>query len=380
MTIPYNYLRARVRLDDLVHNFHFLRERTAGPAEVVPVVKADAYGHGLLPAAGALRRAGAATFAVGTVEEALALRTNDPDSTIIALLGPLFPDEDEALWTGRITPFVHSFEVLSRLVGLAGTRGPLDVAIKCDTGMSRLGFIQADMARLVDVLAGRPELRVTYLASHLATSDDPEAFGYVVEQAETFRAIGRTLAAAGHVFRSSLCNSAGILAHREHHFEAVRAGIALYGANPFHGTPLAGLGHGLRPAMDVVTRVVSVHDLPSGRSISYGRTFTAPRDMRVAVVAAGYADGYSRGLSNRGFFQIRGTRVPIVGRVCMQLTAADVGAAPDVAPGDEAFLLGGEGESAIRPEELADWWDSIPYEAFCILGLNKREYVSRSAG
>ena len=124
--------------------------------------------------------------------------------------------------------------------------------------------------------------------------------------------------------------------------------------------------------MEVQAPVVAVHPLPRGASISYGRTYVAGQDMVVAIVAAGYADNYSRGLSNKGCILVHGRRAPILGRVCMQLTAVDVTEIPRVAPGDPAFLLGGEGDQRIRPEELAGWWETIPYEVFCLLGMNRR--------
>jgi len=120
--------------------------------------------------------------------------------------------------------------------------------------------------------------------------------------------------------------------------------------------------------------VVEVRDLAPGQSVSYGRTFTAKRPLRAAIVAAGYADAYSRGLSNRGFMLVRGRRARVLGRVCMQLTAVDVSDVPDCAPGDRAYLLGGAGPDSIRPEDLAGWWGTIPYEVFCLLGLNERSY------
>jgi len=213
------------------------------------------------------------------------------------------------------------------------------------------------------------------LCSHLATADDAEDDAYATAQGEVYGAILEEFAVSGIELEVSLANSAAILSRPDLALGTGRAGIALYGANPFWGTPKAALGAKLTPAMSVSATVIAVHDLPAGAGISYGLTFTASRDMRVAVVQAGYADAYCRLGSNTALMHLRGARVPVVGRVCMQLTAVDVSDVPGARPGDTAWLLGGEGEDPIRGEELAEWWQTIPYEVFCLLGMNKREYI-----
>jgi len=376
MTIAHNYLRTRVRTRAIADNYRLLC-RHGG--HVIPVIKADAYGHGLLPVAKALTEAGADTFAIGSVAEGAALRQAQPSATILSLVGPVLPEDDELVLAHRLVPFVHDFGQLDRLAALsAKTSRPFGVALKFDTGMARLGFTEADLPRLIARLKDIPGLTVRFVASHLATGDTPEDFDFVAEQGRRFDTDCQALRQAGYDFEASLCNSAGILAHARPDWPARRAGVALYGVNPFLGTAKESLGEGLLPAMETTTRIVSVHDLPKGRSISYGRTFIADRDMRVAIVAAGYADAYSRSLSNTGFMCLAGRRVPIVGRVCMQLTAVDVSTVPDVAPGNSIHLLGGEGSGAIAATDLAEWWGTISYEVFCLFGLNAREYVDWS--
>lgn len=373
MTIAHNYLRTRVRPRAIADNYRLLR-RHGG--HVIPVIKADAYGHGLVPVARALAAAGADTFAIGSVAEGAALRQDQPGATIVSLLGPVLPEDDEGVLANDLVPFIHDFGQLDRLAALSAKTSRLfSVALKFDTGMARLGFTEADLPRLIARLKDIPGLSVRFVASHLATGDMPGDFDFVAEQGRRFDTDCQALRQAGYDFEASLCNSAGILAHARPDWPARRAGIALYGVNPFLGTDKEALGQGLVPAMETSTRIVSVHDLPRGHSISYGRTFMADRDMRVAIVAAGYADAYSRGLSNTGFMCLAGHRVPIVGRVCMQLTAVDVSAVPDVRPGDPIHLLGGQGEAAISATDLAEWWGTISYEVFCLFGLNEREYV-----
>lgn len=372
MPIAHNYLRTRVRLSRIVANYKHL---CSFGGHVLAVIKADAYGHGLVEVARSLETAGCDAFAIGSLAEGAALRQSGCKGAIVSLLGPVLPEDDTLALDYEITPFIHDFEQLRRLAGLAATRGKTaKVALKFDTGMARLGFCECDVPRLLETLAAMPAIRVSMVSSHLATADDPMAFDFVGEQGMKFGRICQGLRDGGLSFEASLCNSAGILAHADQFgFEARRAGIALYGVNPFAGTAREPLGVGLVPAMETVTRIVSVHDLACGCSISYGRTFTAERDMRVAIVAAGYADAYSRGLSNRGFMCLAGRRVPILGRVCMQLTAVDV-TGLEAAPGDVVHLLGGEGPGAITADELAVWWETIPYEVFCLFGLNPREY------
>lgn len=373
MSIPWNKTRVRVDLSRIRANYRLLAGSGSG---VVPVVKADAYGHGLLPVAKALAEEGADTFAVGTVEEAVALASQGPAARILALLGPIDAEDYDAAVRHKIIPFVGNLDQIERLAQAAQRQGCIaEACLKFDTGMSRLGFSDADLPALLERLARLPSIRPVWACSHLATADDDADASFALAQGACFGRILEQLRAAGCRLVGCLANSAAILAHKTLHFDAQRAGIALYGANPFHGTTLAHLGEGLAPAMDVCAPVVEVRELAPGQGVSYGRTFIAERPLRVAIVAVGYADAYSRGLSNKGAMLLGGRRAKVLGRVCMQLTAVDASQAPDCKPGDRAHLLGGPGPQAIRPEELAAWWGTIPYEVFCLLGLNERQYV-----
>lgn len=371
MSIPYNKIHVRIELDAIVNNYRVLSQYGA---RLVAVVKSDAYGHGLLPVAKALAEAGARDFAVGAVEEGAALRRAGVAGRVLSLLGPVDPVDYPPLWEHDILPFIHSFEQLDALAGYGRGREPLPVALKFETGMGRLGFTLADVPRLAERVRASG-VRPVMLSSHLATADEPQSADYVAAQAREFDAARQALAAQGFAVEGCLANSAAILANPELAHQAQRAGIALYGPNPFHGTALAHLGQGLRPAMSVTAPVVAVHPLAAGRSVSYGRTFRAERDMRVAIVGVGYADAYSRGLSGRGAVCLHGRRAPILGRVCMQMTAVDATDIPQARFGDRAYLLGGEGPGRVTPEDLAGWWGTITYEVFCLLGLNPRSYV-----
>ncbi|MFP4071675.1 MAG: alanine racemase [Desulfovibrionales bacterium] len=371
MSISYNKVMTRIHLATLCANYQFLQKQAAQP---IAVIKADAYGHGLKEVAAALVETGAREFAVGTAGEGALLR-EEFQGPIVALLGTMDKEDCRQVWEHDLIPLIHRPGQCREIAEAGPREGTLRVALKFDTGMSRLGFSPEESAQVVQELEKCPNLKVDMVCSHLACADEPESEEFVRVQASRFRDLCRMIGSQGHRFRECLVNSAGILAYPDLHLDAQRPGIALYGSNPFAGTAWEAKGKGLIPAMETVTTVVAVHELQKGRSISYGRTFTADRDMRVAIVAAGYADNYSRGLSNVGQVLVRGRRASILGRVCMQLTAVDVTAHPGVAPADPVHLLGGEGPEAISPEELASWWGTITYEVFCLLGQNRRVYL-----
>lgn len=373
MSIWYNHVRTRIRLEALVDNYRLIRTRAMNPA---PVIKSDAYGHGLPEAATALFTAGARTMAAGTVGEAAVLKDTVPEVEVISLLGPLDAADYACVCERDIVAFVGSTEqllLLEEAAMLAGTT--VRVALKFDTGMARLGFAVDEAAGVADTLDGLEHVQATMACSHLATADDPGQAEYAQEQGGRFARILETLHARGLDVRASLANSGAIFGHPELHHDLQRPGIALYGANPFHGTTWEEKGQGLQPAMQVLGRLVQIRTIPAGQSVSYGRTFTAPAEMRIGIVAVGYADNYSRGLSSTAQMLLHGRRVPVLGRVCMQLTAVDVSHVPEAAAGDEIFILGGDGAAAISAEELAGWWGTITYEVFCLLGQNPREYV-----
>ena len=377
MAIDYNKIRVRIRLDDLAHNYRLLNQASGN---AWPVVKSDAYGHGLIEASRRLAGEGADTFCVGTAGEGVKLRTSGALASlpgggrILCLLGAVDERDAALMLEHELIPFVpgpDNLDLLARAV--SGTGGRLNISLKFDTGMARLGFTPEEVPELVRRLRACPEIVPVMASSHLACADEPDKASTVAEQMKRFQEALDFMDAEGFDLEANLANSAGILAHKGTHHHAQRAGIAMYGANPLAGTAWAQVGEGLRPVMSVDAPVLQVHDLPRGRSISYGHTYTAPEDKRVAIVAAGYADGYSRSLSGRGRMGVGHHQVPILGRVCMQMTAVDV-TGLKVSPGQRVHLLGGTGDGAVSPSELAGWWGTIPYEVFCILGLNPREY------
>ncbi len=370
------YNAVRVAVDPAAVARNFVRLRSHG-CDLVAVVKADAYGHGLVPVAKAIAQAGGRRFAVGTVAEGVSLRQALPTAQIIALLGAMDMDDARACQRWGIVPVATHWEhwTLMEAAAEEGNGPCAAIILKFDTGMGRLGFAPHEAAALGRRLRETPSLRAVAVFSHLATADVPDDADFVAEQVGCLRAILADLAAAGLSLPASLANSAGLLAHPSTHFDLQRPGIALYGANPLASTAWEDRCPPLEAAMQVDAPILQVHEVPAGASVSYGRTFRAPRPMRLAVVAVGYADAYSRGLSNRAAMVVGGRRAPVVGRVCMQMTVVDVTDIPGVRPGDRAYLLGGPGAAAITATELAAWWGTIPYEVFCLLGLNPRVLV-----
>ncbi|QJB55521.1 alanine racemase [Pseudodesulfovibrio sp. zrk46] len=373
--IDYNKIEVQIRLDNLRHN-HRLFKRICD--NVIPVIKSDAYGHGVAEVARALDDE-AGTFAVGFVNEAAKLRESGCDKRIVALLGPHDDGDFEALWQHRILAAMANMGQLEKAAKMAETKGELEVSVKFDTGMRRLGFRPEGVGEVIEFFKAHPKLKPVMVTSHLAKADMPEHKAQVQEQGTLFQSIVDAFREAGFAVEANLSNSAGSMAHEYCHYDSLRLGISMYGGNPFHGTDWADLGKELKPAMDVSAPVMQVHPLKKGEGISYGWTHVAERDCTVAIIGVGYADNYSRGLSNTGYMNIKGHRVPILGRVCMQMTAVDVtdvlGVGTKVEPGDRAWLLGGPEPGIITPEDLAGWWGTITYEAFCLLGMNPRTYI-----
>ena len=282
--------RCHVHLAALRRNFARLGEA----ARLMPVVKADAYGHGLLPVARTLAGAGARRFAVGLVDEGRALREAGFDQQIVPLLGQLTPDDWQRARALDIMPLLACADDVARAAALADTARPWRVVLKFDSGMGRLGFAPDDVPALLDALRAAPSLRPALAVSHLAAADTPEESPYTLDQLARFTAMTDAVRAVYPEMERSLGNSAGTLAWPETRFEVCRPGYAIYGGNPLAGTSWAGKGQSLEWAMSLSAPVIQIRRLAKGQSISYGRIFTAPRDMRVAVLGCGYANAVPR--------------------------------------------------------------------------------------
>ncbi len=345
-----------VDLDALVENLRFV-EAAAAPARVGAVVKADAYGLGVGPVAGALDRAGCRDFFVADLNEALDLRGHLGDEARIYVLNGLWPGDEALARDAGVIPVLNSIDQVRAWGNLAAAGGPRAAAVlQLDTGMSRLGLSPEEVAQLVGAPELLDRLDLSYVMSHLACAD-AESGSVDIAQREAFERLRGQLSDRP----TSLANSAASLSDPLTHGALVRAGLALYGVPP---GPRAKTG--LRPVVGLVGRVIQTRTLPPGTGVGYGLTYTTRRTERIATIGVGYADGWPRALSNRGAAWFQGTRLPMVGQVSMDSMMIDVSALPPDAlkPGDGVELIGPNQTLA----EVAALADTIPYEILTRLG------------
>jgi len=378
---------AEVDLQHLRENY--LKLQTYTKSEMMPVVKADAYGHGVIPAVRTLWACGARRFGVAFLEEALEIKAVFPEAVIL-IMGATDADEAEVLVREGIIPAIISLtqaQAISRAA--AGMGKKAKVHIKVDTGMNRIGFREEELAAVLKV-ASLPNLELEGIFTHFAAADQKD-LAFAREQLSRFEFFYDRLKKAGvHIPLRHAANSAAILQLPEAHFELVRPGISLYGFAPepeehFAHNPtrddyvrvmnVASLPEtrgetGFVPVMSWKARVSHVKEIQAGESVSYGRTFQADGLTRVATVPVGYADGLRRGLSNQAEMLVRGTRVKVIGRICMDQTMLDVTAVPEVQVGDVVTILGDDGAERITAMEMARLLDTISYEVVC--GISKR--------
>lgn len=359
---------AEIDLAAVAHNVRELRRVTRPEALLMAVVKADGYGHGAAAVARTALANGAAMLAVARLEEGAALRAAGLTAPIL-VFGRPFPDQAEDLIRHGLIQSVLDLEDAALLSREACARGAVvPVHLKVDTGMGRLGLVAdcrpapavpAAVARAA-AIAALPGVRLEGVFTHFAAADSADKT-FARLQFEIFTDFLAALVRAGiDPGLRHAANSAAVIDLPHTHLDAVRPGIALYGLYP--STEVDATRVDLRPALALKTRVLQVKRVPAGFPVSYGMTWETPRETVIATVPAGYADGLSRGLSNRGRMLVRGASAPIAGRVCMDLTMLDVGGIEGVAAGDEVVIIGRQGDEAIAAEELADLLGTINYE------------------
>ena len=351
--------RVEIDLDCIRHNYRILADALPADVRVMAVVKANAYGHGIVEVSKAVVGVGARDLAVAIPEEGIKLRENGvSDATILVLGAATEPAAEPAVRYG-LTQTVfepHMVEVLEETAQRVGK--PALVHIKLDTGMGRIGLRsegEADALRLA--LEQAPHVKATGIYTHFSDADNVPVDGGMNEY--TRSQLSRFLELKAHFdpnLPAHVSNSAMCLIAPEAYFSMVREGISLYGYPPVP-TSLA-----FQPALAWKTEITCVKDIKADDNVGYGRAYTAQRDMRVATVAVGYGDGYHRAASNRGQMLVGGRRVNILGRVCMDQTMVDVSDVPNVKVGDEAVLIGCQGGERISAGELADWAGTISYE------------------
>jgi alanine racemase len=355
---------AEIDLGAVQRNFQRVRAAVGGGVAVWGVVKADAYGHGAVEVARALEPLCNA-LAVSLVEEGMELRAAGVRSPII-VLGAYYDRHHADVLAHRLTPVVYDVADLERFAAAASRRGRrADVHVKVDTGMSRLGVPVANVADALGRVRALAGLRLAGLCTHFASADLPDAEATRGQLARFAGCLDEARAQGFTNLVNHAANSAAAVRFPEARLQAVRPGLALYGAMPSTQVALPGL----EPALRLTTRVMAVHEIAEGTTVSYGGIWRAGRPSRIATLPVGYADGYPRHVRDACAL-VRGRRVPIVGAVCMDMLMVDVTDVPGVAAGDRVTLIGADGTELVSIDDLARWAGTISYEILC--GISKR--------
>jgi len=357
---------AEVDLAAISHNVHEIRKKASSSAKVMAVVKANAYGHGAVEVSRTALASGADWLGVARVVEGIALRESGIEAPVL-VLGYITPEQSVEVVRSRLSQAVYTREMALALARVAATEGlKAKVHLKVDTGMGRIGWVVGSgAAREILELARNPHLEVEGIFTHFAAADMADK-KYTLEQYARFMEIIMELRKNGlEIPLRHAANSAAIMEMPETHLDLVRAGIIVYGLYPS-----AEVDHGilkLRPAMSLKANVAYVKNVPAGFKVSYGCTYTTKAPTVIATLPLGYADGYARLLSSRGEALLHGLRAPVVGRVCMDQVMVDVGHIPGVKAGDEAVLLGRQGDQEISADEVAAKIGTINYEVVCMV-------------
>lgn len=358
---------AAISLDAIARNLGRIRDRVAEHVQILAVVKADAYGHGALPVARTLVEAGAGWLGVALPEEGVHLRDRGVQAPIL-VMGPTAPEESSVLSDYMLDQMVHHpFHAWALSESVGGRKGRIRVHLKIDTGMGRLGIHPPDAAAAAKAIVNSPGLEFGGVMTHFAAADAADK-GHAREQLRQFlEAIGEIEAAGVGIPLRHAANSAAILEVPESHLDMVRPGIALYGYPPSPAELPAGLWE---PALTFKTSIAQIKKLPKGGTVSYGCTYEAPRDLLVATLPVGYADGYNRLLSNRGEVLVCGQRAPVIGVVCMDMCMVDITDVSGVREGEEVVLLGRQGDETVYADAWSAHLGTIPYEVLC--NISKR--------
>ncbi|MDI6743843.1 MAG: alanine racemase [Thermodesulfovibrionales bacterium] len=368
---------AEIDLSAIAHNLRAAKKIT-GNKTVIAVVKADGYGHGAVTVSQRLIEEGISCLAVAYTSEAATLRRAGIKAPIILLFDK---SNIEDYFKYSLIPVVHDAKTAQRFSKEAKARKHnLNLHIKVDTGMGRLGFSMEDIEKGMSAICKMNFISVKGLMSHFSDADLYDR-SYALMQVERFNKARNVLSKKG--IKQILChmaNSAAVMTLSESYFDAVRPGLMLYGCSPMQQTADSyqlSAKHELKPAMTVKTKILSLRRFKKGTPVSYGRSFITARESLIAVLPVGYADGYPRVLSNNADVIIRGKRAPVAGRICMDTTMADVTEIRNVSERDEVILLGKQKNAVITASELAEKAGTIPYEILTSLGnRSRRVYIN----
>ncbi len=361
-SLEYHRSFACIDLTAVKSNFDSLRSRLKPKTKTMAIVKADAYGHGALRVARALESR-ADYFAVAVIEEALELREGGIKNPIL-ILAYTSPYQFETLIKNELIATIYSLndaKILSETAVKLGKKAVIHVAV--DTGMSRIGFGDSEeSAETIKTIASLPFIEIEGMFTHFACADSGDKDSFLSQQKRFDGFIALLESKGVNIPLKHACNSAAII-DSDNHYNMVRMGIALYGLYP--SDEVLSERVALRPAMEVVSHVVHVKDVEAGVGIGYGHTYVTKEKRRIATVCIGYADGFSRSLSNKGYVLIKGKKAPITGRVCMDMIMVDVTDIENVSVGDCAVIMGESGNEKITAETFGEMCGSFNYEVIC---------------
>lgn len=365
-----------VNLDAIQHNVREFRRWIGEQVNLLVAVKANAYGHGAIPVAKAAIEAGANWLGVAFVDEGIELRNAGITVPILVLGNTPFHSIGSAI-QHHLTLTVYSECMLEKIHAEAKSQNQMaSIHIKVDTGMGRLGIQPVEVIPFLHQTKKYPSIDVEGLFTHFATADETD-HTYFHQQIERFEQVLKEVEQAGFeipIVHSS--NSAATIEEKSQHHQMVRVGVGLYGMYPSDEVNHSNVK--LVPALRLITRVVHLKKVPAESGVSYGKTYTTQKEEWLATLPIGYADGYSRQLSNRGFVLLNGIRVPVVGRVCMDQIMVRVDDAMPVQVGDEVVVYGTQADEEIPVDEVASWLGTINYEVTCMLQRRvPRVYVSQ---
>ena len=361
---------AKINLDNLRHNIREYQTLLGETTKIIAVIKADAYGHGVLPVYRAAKEEGIDFFAVSRIKEGIELVKAGAAENIIVLGGTL-PSEMKTAVKYSLIPAIYDIEQLKALQKAnSGNDAKARFHLKIDTGMNRLGIkCGEDLEKFLDMLDSIDSVHLTGAFSHFAVSDSDAEF--TMEQYKLFVQAMHQIRARDYIPKTHISNSAAIASYENFNLDYVRLGIGMYGLNPQDKILVD-----IKPVMSLSAKIVHINHIKTGDTVSYGRTYKADGDRKIAVLPIGYADGYPRILGNKAQALVRGQRCNVIGTVCMDHIMVDITDVREAACGDDVVLIGKQEQEEITAKELADIAGTIHYEI--VTGIQKRvkrEYV-----
>ena len=366
-TRPPAPLTVCIFLETLKTNFQHIRQFVSPSTKILPIIKADAYGHGAVPVARTLASLGVFGFGVASVPEGILLRERHIHSPII-IMGPLLVDHLPDIIHYNLTPVISNPDILHQLLTLLHSdKPPFPIHLKIDTGLHRLGLEAKEALSLISSLTSSPSpVTIQGLLTHFADADnpDPDLTNQQLHQFQTF--IKRVQERGIQIPICHMANSAGILFHPASHMGMVRPGLMLYGYTPGH--EIASPPIHLEPVMHAKTYIAHLRSLAPGEVVGYNALFRTRRLSQIAVLPVGYTHGFPRGLTGIGHVLIQGAAAPIIGKICMDMMMVDVTDIPNPSIGEEVVLLGKQGRNKITAQDYSNWLNTIPYEILCGIG------------